>query len=71
VEEKLHFAPGQGNAYFQGHGDQTGSMWREVTARIAAVPEEETERVIAAAKRTFIAFGEALRAGLAPGLARG
>jgi heme oxygenase len=64
VESALHLAPGQGNAYFQGHGDQTGAMWRQVTAQLEAVPEEQSDRVIAAAKRTFRAFGEALRAGL-------
>lgn len=66
VEAALGLAPGRGNAYFQGHGDETGRLWREITAEIAAVPEGESERVIRAAKRTFAAFGDALRAGVTP-----
>ncbi len=61
VEQVLGLEPGRGDAYFQGHGEATGSLWRETTAAIAEVPEAQAEVVIAAAKRTFAAFGEAIR----------
>ena len=53
VESVLGLVPGEGDAYFQGHGEATGSMWREVTGQIAAVPEELAPVVIAAARRTL------------------
>ncbi len=65
VESVLGIAPGQGDAYFQGHGEATGSLWREVTGRIAEVPEDLAPVVIDAARRTFAAYGDALREGLA------
>ena len=64
VEGVLGLEPGRGDAYFQGHGESTGALWREVTARIAGVPEELSSTLVEAARRTFRAFGEALRAGL-------
>lgn len=60
VEEALALRPGCGNAYFQGHGDATGRVWRETTALLTALPQGEAETVIAAARRTFRAFGLAL-----------
>ena len=64
VETVLGLAPGRGDAYFQGHGEATGALWREVTARISEVPEALSPVLVGAAKRAFAAFGEALRAGL-------
>lgn len=66
VEQQLALEPGQGVAYFHGHGEQTGEMWREVRQRIEAVPEMWEGEVISAACRTFIAFREALQVGLTP-----
>ena len=63
VESVLGLAPGAGDSYFQGHGEATGSLWREVTAEIAAVPEELSPVVTEAARRSFRAFGDALVAG--------
>lgn len=63
VENVLALEPGQGALYFQGHGEATGAMWREVTARIAAVPEEFSGAVVEGARRAFRVFGDALRAG--------
>ena len=60
VETALGLLPGQGDAYFRGHEEETGAMWRETTAAIAAVPESESEIVIEAARRTFQAFGAVL-----------
>ena len=67
VEEALGLLPGRGNAYFQGHGEKTGSMWREVTAVLGEVPEEFAPVVISAARRAFRAFGAALQNGQEPG----
>lgn len=64
VETVLGLEPGRGDAYFQGFGDATGSMWREVQAVIAGVPDEYADMVIGAAQRAFSAFGDALRRGL-------
>ena len=64
VEEQLALEPGLGDAYFQGHGEQTGEMGREVRQRIEAVPDQLEDEVISAACRTFAAFREALQAGL-------
>ena len=73
VETVLNLTPGQGNAYFQGHGAATGALWKEVTAEIAAVPDDMSLRVVDAARRTFAAFREALKGGGQPssGIAAG
>ncbi len=64
VEDVLGLEPGVGDAYFQGHGEGTGALWREVTGRIAGVPDARAERVIEVARETFQAFGEALQRGM-------
>ncbi len=66
VETVLELTPGQGNAYFQGHGAATGALWKEVTAEIAAVPEEMSVRLLSTARRTFTAFRQALEGGEQP-----
>ncbi len=58
VEKVLNLTAGQGDAYFRGYGERTGSMWREFQQVLAAVPEDEAEAVIAAAKNTYEAFGK-------------
>lgn len=60
LEPAFGFQDGKGDAYFRGHGDQTGAMWRETTAVIAALPEAYEDDVIDAAKRTFNAFRSVL-----------
>ncbi len=65
VEAVLGLRRGEGNAYFEGYGDATGAMWREVTACLSEVPEALAPVVVEAARRTFRAFGDALRGGLA------
>ena len=64
VESTLAITPGHGDAYFSGHAEATGQLWREVTAHIAAVPDELGPTVIEAARRAFACFGDLLRAGL-------
>lgn len=71
VEAAFGLEPGRGDAYFQGHGEATGALWRETTAAIAAVPEAQSDRVIAAARRAFEAFGKALRSHTALSTGRG
>ncbi len=60
VETVLGLTPGQGNAYFVGHGPATSALWKELTAEIAAVPEVLSDDLVGAAQRTFVAFREAL-----------
>ncbi len=60
AEAALGLEPGVGDAYFRGHNEATGGLWRETTAVVAAVPEGLSDVVIAAAKRTFVAFGTAI-----------
>lgn len=60
LERVLTLKPGEGDAYFRGYGDRTGEMWRSFKAVLAEVPEEESERVIAAAIGMFRWFGRAM-----------
>jgi heme oxygenase len=63
VAERLDLAPGRGNAYFEGYGPRTGSMWnafRETAA--ASVPESQYDDAVKAAIATF----ESLHAWLCP-----
>ena len=60
VEPLLGLDADCGTAYFHGYGDQTSANWKEFQAALAAVPSEQTEAVIAAAKAMFRVFGEAL-----------
>ena len=66
LEPVFGFRDGKGDAYFRGHGDQTGSLWRETTAAIAALPEQYSGDAIEAAKRTFDAFRSVLETLQAP-----
>ncbi|SPB18288.1 hypothetical protein NOV72_05487 [Caballeronia novacaledonica] len=63
VAERLDLAPGRGNAYFDGYGARTGSMWnafRETAT--ASVPEHQYDDAVKAAIATF----ESLHAWLCP-----
>ncbi|BAO86611.1 biliverdin-producing heme oxygenase [Caballeronia cordobensis] len=63
VATRLHLEPGVGNAYFDGYGPRTGSMWNAFRATAAAsVPERESDDAVQAAIATF----ESLRAWLCP-----
>lgn len=61
VEKTLGLQPGLGNAYFRGHGEQTGALWQGFKRVLADVPDELTDEVIAAAKAMFGLFAEAMR----------
>jgi heme oxygenase len=57
VEETLGLEAGYGNAYFRGHGQQTGAMWEEFCEVLRErVPEQESETVIGGAKEMFRVF---------------
>ena len=62
VEKTLGFKAGFGDAYFIGHGEQTGRMWKEFCKMLeTSVPECDAEFVILGAKAMFSAFGEWMR----------
>jgi heme oxygenase (biliverdin-IX-beta and delta-forming) len=57
VELVLALTTGQGNAYFCGHNERTGQLWKEFCDALRTkVPDGETDTVIAAAKAMFGVF---------------
>jgi heme oxygenase len=57
VERVLSLSAGRGDAYFCGHNEQTGALWREFCGVLQArVPDCETDTVIMAAKSMFRVF---------------
>ncbi|WP_250513244.1 biliverdin-producing heme oxygenase [Caballeronia sp. INDeC2] len=63
VAARLDLAPGLGNAYFDGYGPRTGSMWNAFReTAVASVPEHRYDDAVKAAIATF----ESLRAWLCP-----
>jgi heme oxygenase len=62
VERVLGLTAGQGNAYFRGHNERTGQLWKEFCDGLRTkVPGSETDAVIAAAKAMFRVFGSWMR----------
>jgi heme oxygenase len=58
LELKLHLGEGRGDAYFRGHGAQTGAMWKEFCEMLTIrIGDDQTDAVVASAKRMFAAFG--------------
>jgi heme oxygenase len=58
LQKTLHLSEGKGDAYFRGHGDHTGPMWREFCEVLKVrVTDEETESVIRSAKAMFATYG--------------
>ncbi len=70
VEERLGLTHGHGNAFFTGYGPQTAARWREFKAVLAALPDSETETVIAGARNMFALFAEAMRDEIGTEIAR-
>jgi heme oxygenase len=57
LQKKLHLSEGKGDAYFVGHGDQTGPMWKEFCEVLKMrVTDEETESVVLSAKAMFATY---------------
>jgi len=58
VEKSLALVPGVGDAYFRGHGERTGAMWKEFSALLATrISDDQTGQVIDSAKKMFQVFG--------------
>jgi heme oxygenase (biliverdin-IX-beta and delta-forming) len=59
VEKCLGLVAGNGDAFFLGHGDQTGRMWKEFCSLLETkVPEDRSDSVILGAKAMFRCFRE-------------
>jgi len=68
VELVLGLTAAQGNAYFCGHNERTGQLWKEFCDALRTkVPESETDAVIAAAKAMFGVFGSWMETGMGTG----
>jgi len=69
VELVLGLTARQGNAYFRGHNERTGQLWKEFCDALRTkVPDGETDAVIAAAKAMFGIFGAWMQTGMGPGM---
>ena len=69
VELVLGLTAGQGNAYFCGHNQRTGQLWKEFCDALRTkVPDSETPAVIAAAKAMFGLFGAWMQTGIGTGM---
>jgi len=59
VQITLPLTQGHGDAFFRGHGSQTGSLWKEYCEMLEVqVPNAQTDKVIASAKAMFATFIE-------------
>jgi heme oxygenase (biliverdin-IX-beta and delta-forming) len=66
VAARLNLEPGHGNAYFEGYGPRTGSMWNAFRATASAsVPQSQFDDAVKAAIATF----DSLHAWLCPAAA--
>ena len=69
VELVLGLTARQGNAYFRGHNERTGQLWKEFCDALRTkLPDGETDAVIAAAKAMFGIFGAWMQTGMGPGM---
>jgi len=58
VEAELHLSEGLGNAYFRGHGNQTGPLWKEFCTMLKLrIADEQTDVVVISAKAMSSTFG--------------
>ena len=59
VETTLHLNEGHGIAFFRGHGDRTGQMWKAFCEFLKLqITEEQTNTVVVAANAMFATYGE-------------
>jgi len=62
VEAALDLSEGEGDAYFRGHGKDTGAMWKEFCEVLAnRVPDSDAGAVVLSAKEMFAVFGAWVR----------
>ncbi len=67
VGSVLGLSAGEGNAFFLGHGSETGAMWREFCEVLRTrVAEEDAEAVIGSAQAMFEVFGRWMLEGPRP-----
>jgi heme oxygenase len=65
VEAALHLSEGKGDAYFRGHGSNTGPLWKEFCEMLKhRIPDEQSETVIISAKAMFSTFGKWMQGNL-------
>lgn len=58
VDQVLGLVGGKGSAYFHGHGELTGSMWKEFCGVLETeIPEADGDAAVASAKAMFHVFG--------------
>ena len=58
VDRVLGLVDGEGSAYFHGHRELTGSMWKEFCGVLETeIPETDGDATVAAAKAMFQMFG--------------
>lgn len=58
VEAALDLREGEGDAYFRGHGKDTGPMWKQFCEVLQhRVPDSDTDAVVLSAKAMFAVFG--------------
>ena len=65
VETALQLKPGEGDRFFRGYGKDTMPKWREFQQALAAIPDEQSDLVIATAKGMFGIFREWMTRGVA------
>ncbi|WP_419805385.1 biliverdin-producing heme oxygenase [Terriglobus sp.] len=65
VEAALQLQPGEGDRFFRGYGKETMPKWREFQQALVAIPDEQSDIVIAAAKGMFGIFCEWMAGGAA------
>lgn len=62
VAETLHLTQGHGDAFFRGHGSQTGPYWKEFCEVLKTrIPDDQTDIVIASAKAMFATFADSMQ----------
>lgn len=58
LETALHLQKGDGNSYFVGHGDMTGTMWKAFCQILTdKVADHDAQAVTQGAKTMFTTFG--------------
>lgn len=62
VEAELDLTEGEGDAYFRGHGKDTGTMWKEFCEVLKMrVPDSDADSVVLSARAMFAVFGAWVR----------
>ncbi len=63
VEKTLDLTEGDGDAFFRGHGERTGQMWKEFCELLKTkITDQQADEAIASARAMFACFGAWMRA---------